>query len=37
MKYSSFSTGEERERKSILKGIEVVSQWKFPINNKKFI
>lgn len=34
MKYSSFSTGEERERKKILKGIEVVSQWKFPMNNK---
>lgn len=33
MKYSSFSTGEERERKKILKGIEVVSQWNFPINN----
>ena len=38
MKYSSFSPERKREeskRKSVLKGTEVVSQWKFPKDSPK--
>ena len=40
MKYSSFSPERKREeskRKSVLKGTEVVSQWKFPKDSNQII